>query len=290
MPVPRPTAVAEVGEAGWRASQVRAPHPTPWRIQSKTWRDELRSRSADPASATPAAPRRLPRFQQPRRLPPHEPRTTPRSTNQPTSRLRITPTPLYPHPLPRIRTRAFLTLTLTCRPQGSASTQRLHALVTKVDAERAAWASERALLRAELESWRARDAGMARAMGDLAEGSTEGSGALAEVEARVAVPLERIGAAFERAKLSPTFIQVSQGAAGPEFAGEEEGGCFRTAAPVYGPRTSSSVASLRRRCVVVAPLRCLRSHATDSHYHPLPLTAQSSWRRTTRILRTSVPP
>ena len=67
---------------------------------------------------------------------------------------------------------------------------------------------------------------MARAMGDLAEGSMEGSGALAEVEARVAIPLERIGAAFERAKLSPRFTQVSQGAAGPEFAGN--GGCSRT--------------------------------------------------------------
>ena len=127
--------------------------------------------------------------------------------------------------------------------------------MAKVDAERAAWAAERALLRAELEAWRARDAGMARAMGDLAEGSMEGSGALAEVEARVAIPLERIGAAFERAKLSPRFTQVSQGAAGPEFAGK--GGCSRTTTQ------PTHFLALAVALFCTAP-------ATDIHWHPRP--------------------
>ena len=96
----------------------------------------------------------------------------------------------------------------------------MHALVVKVDAERAAWRAERALLRAELESWRAREAGITRAMGDLAEGSVDPA-VLADVEARVVSPLQRIGAAFQQAKLSPKFTQVSQGAAGAEFAGRE---------------------------------------------------------------------
>ena len=90
--------------------------------------------------------------------------------------------------------------------------------MAKVDAERAAWRVERALLRAELESWRAREAGIARAMSDLAEGFVDPA-VLADVEARVVSPLQRIGAAFEQAKLSPKFTQISQGAAGAEFAG-----------------------------------------------------------------------
>lgn len=103
--------------------------------------------------------------------------------------------------------------------KGAASRQRLKAIVRHADAAFEAGRRERALLRTELEQWRARDAAVAAAVEDLAGTMTDDWQTFAgtDLEESLLEPLKAVLHANEQARAQQSaYNEIRSGAYGTE--------------------------------------------------------------------------